>query len=53
MNETSPQTTGLFELLMARIRALEADFANLRDEVAELHALLADADAGGWLGGTE
>lgn len=40
---------GLFELLMARIRALEADMANMREELDEVRAEVCD----GWLGGTD
>lgn len=56
------ESAGLFELLMARIRALEADMANLREELDEvrnevnelrMQAVGYDYEADGWIGGTD
>ena len=40
---------GAYQLLLARLLAIEADMADLRERVAELEAELHEA----WLGGTD
>ena len=44
-----PTIDGAYELLLARLMALESDLADLRERVAELEADLHDA----WMGGTD
>lgn len=44
-----PVIDGAYQLLLARLMAIEADMADLRERVAELEADLHDA----WMGGTD
>ena len=44
-----PTIDGAYELLLARLMAIEADMADLRERVQELEADLHDA----WMGGNE
>ena len=41
-----------FDILLARLRALECELEALRDEVADLRVRIADCDEG-WLGGND
>ena len=44
-----PTIDGAYQLLLARLMAIEADMADLRERVAELEAELHET----WMGGTD
>jgi len=44
-----PVIDGAYQLLLARLLAIEADMADLRERVAELEGRLHEA----WMGGTD
>jgi len=44
-----PTIDGAYQLLLARLLAIEADMADLRERVAELEAELHET----WMGGTD